>query len=397
MDRVIERITGRKENLFAADRDQNRSLLEERLEGRSVLVIGGAGSIGSQFIREILRFRIRRLFVADLSENGLAELIRDLRSSPYPSLPELRAYPVSFSGPVFEKILRREGPFEVVANFAAHKHVRSEKDEYAIEAMFGTNFMHAAALLEQLSARPPERFFCVSTDKATNPVSIMGATKKLMETVIFGYRDRFNVSTARFANVAFSNGSLPESYLYRVSKLQPVVCPSDISRYFVSPGEAGTLCLLACMLGRSGDIFIPKLSEKEDLVPFTRTAEAFFEEMGLQIDYCKTEEEARKKAAALDPDHLTSYPVYLFRSDTSGEKPYEEFYTAADQVDRDRFRAIGVIPVLSSATFDVGRMMQEAVQIFGQDVSKESLVKFLERYVPGFAHVETGRSLDQKM
>ncbi len=252
---ITQHITGRTESLFQADLDQFSTELDHRIKGKSVLVIGGAGTIGASFIKAMLRFQPARLFVVDTNENALTELVRDLRSSLEYRIPEVfLTYPIDFGDPVFEKILQREGPFEIVANFAAHKHVRSEKDLYAIEAMLRNNVFKAKHFLDLLTAHKPERFFCVSTDKAANPVSVMGASKKLMEQLILSYANEFPVATARFANVAFSNGSLLEGFLQRLKKRQPLSAPY-VERYFVSQEECGQLCLLACMRSANRAIY----------------------------------------------------------------------------------------------------------------------------------------------
>ena len=300
-------------------------------------MIGGAGTIGSSYIKAILKFKIRKLVVVDINENGLTELVRDLRSSTGYHLPdEFITYPVNFGERVFEKIFQQHGPFEIVANFAAHKHVRSEKDIFSIEAMIENNVLRARKLLDLLLRFPPEHFFCVSTDKAANPVNIMGASKKLMEELIMTYADRLPIKTARFANVAFSNGSLPLGFLDRLNKKQPWSCPLGIRRFFVSPEESGELCLIASIMGESGDIFFPKLDEERDMIPFDKIALALLKSIGLDPDVCQSEEEAKQKALLLNNDSK-SYPIYFFGSDTSGEKAFEEFYTEKETLDNDSF------------------------------------------------------------
>ena len=265
----IKSATGRPESYFTADIAANHNLLSERIDGKSVLVIGGAGTIGSSYIRAILRFKPKRVYVVDTDENNLTELVRDVRSTVGLNVTdEFITYPISFSDPVFTKLFIQKGPFEIVANFAAHKHVRSEKDEFSIEAMINNNVIRAKGLLDLLLQYPPERFFCVSTDKAANPVNVMGGSKKLMEEVILAYSKFIPITTARFANVAFSNGSLLYGFLERMMKQQPFSGPSNIKRYFVSPEESGQLCMLACMLGESGSIFFPKLDPEKDMQTF---------------------------------------------------------------------------------------------------------------------------------
>ncbi len=394
---ILKRITGRADNMFKKDLVKHRDEISAKVDNKSALVIGGAGSIGSQFIKQLLYFKIKRLYVVDISENGLAELVRDIRSSNYEYLPKIVTYPIDFSSPLFEKIWRNEGPFEIVANFAAHKHVRSAKDEYAIEAMFENNFVNAYKLLKLLDEKPPERFFCVSTDKAANPVSIMGATKRLMEDVIFSYKNNFHITTARFANVAFSNGSLLNSYINRYEKGQPIVCPKDISRYFVTPTESGTLCLLACVLGKTGETFIPELSEEKSLIPLKNTVEAFFDVLHKDIDYCSNEQEALKKAEQFRTGNQTKYPVFLFETNTSGEKPYEEFFAEGDEVIYNRFSMINVIKPHLNGSYSPEEILEETDELFSHDVTKKRIIDFLDQQIPDFSYIDKGMSLDQKM
>ncbi len=269
----------------------------------------------------------------DINENGLTELVRDLRSTPGLRLPDdFRFYPMNLGDQAFRKLFLKSERFNIVANFAAHKHVRSEKDRYSIEAMIDNNVVRAKNFLELLNLKRPEHFFCVSTDKATRPVNIMGASKSLMEKMIFCYANAFPVTTARFANVAFSNGSLLDGFLYRLAKGQPFSAPSDVKRYFVSPVESGQICMLACLLANTAEICFPKLDLKRDLLTFSEIAERFLDSMGLVPLHCKSEEEARQRAKTRKPNDR-EYPVYFFESDTSGEKPFEEFYTENEDLD----------------------------------------------------------------
>ncbi|NET34798.1 MAG: polysaccharide biosynthesis protein [Cyanothece sp. SIO1E1] len=392
-------VTGRSSSLLAPDLERYQEQLQDRLAGKSVLVIGGAGTIGSSFVKAILKFKVMRLFVIDTNENGLAELIRDIRSGTNLQIPEtLMTYPINFGSKVFERIWKQEGPFEIVANFAAHKHVRSEKDHYSIEAMVENNVLLAKKLLDLLQDCPPERFFCVSTDKAANPVNVMGASKKLMEEVILAYSKQMHITTARFANVAFSNGSLPFAYTQRLMKQQPLSSPSDVKRYFVSPEESGQLCMLACLLGESGDIFFPKLDPVKDVMTFSAIAERLLNAMGYQPDYCQTEEEARQKAKELNA-HSTSYPVYFFKTDTSGEKPLEEFFTPSEAIDHESFTALGVIKNAKRRSLkELNQIIFDLALVFSQgEVSKEKIVAVLKDFLPTFAHIETGKNLDQRM
>ena len=329
-------VTKRKESLLQPDLEKYHADLEKSISGKKVLVIGGAGTIGSSYIKAILKFNVSRLVVVDINENGLTELVRDLRSSTGYNIPaDFITYPMNFGDRVFEKMFRSMAPFDIVANFAAHKHVRSEKDIFSIEAMIENNVLRARKLLDLLLEFPPEHFFCVSTDKAANPVNIMGASKKLMEEMIMAYSGRLPITTARFANVAFSNGSLPLGFIERLNKKQPWSCPTGIRRFFVSPQESGELCMIASVLGESGDIIFPKLDEERDMITFDAIALDLLNYLGLRADICKTEEEARQKALLLN-ENSTSYPVYFFETDTSGEKPYEEFFTEKEVIDNEQ-------------------------------------------------------------
>ncbi|MEP6479628.1 MAG: polysaccharide biosynthesis protein [Rhodoglobus sp.] len=397
-DFIADHVVGRRESLFADDLAAHDGDLREAIEGRSVLVIGGAGTIGSSFIRALLPFRPSRLVVVDLNENALTELTRDLRSTDHQFVPnDYVTYPISFGGAVFERLFRNEGPFDIVAHFAAHKHVRSEKDRYSIEAMLENNVMSTVALLDLLVEAPPQHFFCVSTDKAANPANVMGASKKLMEEAVLAYAETLPAVTARFANVAFSNGSLPAGFLERIAKNQPLSAPHDVRRYFVSPRESGELCLLACILGEPADIFFPRLDEPR-MLTFSAIADALLREYGYEPDPCSSEDEARMKAAARLPDDPT-WPVYYFASETSGEKPFEEFHTDDEVVDLDRFGALGV--VRGSAANDVASIhstLDGLRELFTRaDLPKDAIVDALATLVPTFRHVETGKSLDQKM
>lgn len=399
-DFIAEHVTRRRRSCFAEDFLQNTPELARRIQDRSALVIGGAGSIGAAFIKTLLRFQPAKLLVVDTNENGLTELVRDLRSSVGLHLPEtLLTYPMDFGDPVFEKLLQHEGPFDIVANFAAHKHVRSEKDPYAIEAMLRNNVFKAKHLLDLLSSRKPERFFCVSTDKAANPVNVMGASKKLMEQVVMAYSHTLPITTARFANVAFSNGSLPAGFLERMQKRQPLSAPADVRRYFVSAEEAGELCLLACMLGESGEVFFPKFDPKHDVRRFSDIALDLLQALGFQADICQSEQEAREKAQQLTPDSKT-WPVYFFQSDTSGEKAQEEFYTDAETLDMGRFAGIGIVKPEPNAleAGDLVQMLDDLQNVLSRPhPSKEAIVAVMQHLIPTFQHQETGKGLDQKM
>ncbi|MCM1398953.1 MAG: polysaccharide biosynthesis protein [Clostridium sp.] len=400
---VAENVIKRETSLFEADIQANKSELSKKIEGKSVLVIGGAGSIGSSFVKAVLPFKPRTMIVVDINENGLAELTRDLRSIKGMFVPEdYIPYPMDFASAVFEKMFRSRGGFDIVANFSAHKHVRSEKDIYSIEAMLRNNVLNIVKLLELLSEFPPEEYFCVSTDKAANPVNIMGASKRIMEDVIFSYSDRFPVKTARFANVAFSNGSLPAGFLARISKLQPLSAPYDVRRYFVSLEESGQICMLACMLGSNREIFFPKLKD-EQMMTFDVIAEKLLQEHGFEVLKCNSDEEAIEKAVELKSGSRL-YPVHFSVSDTSGEKPYEEFFTDEESVDMDRFCSLGVVVGKEAPDSQkIEKLYSDLMNVFlagvfsGDKASKDDVVRLLEAYLPEFKHIEAGKSLDSKM
>jgi len=400
VDRFIsEYVTERKKSLFSKDLMTFYERLTEKTEGRSALVIGGAGTIGSSFIKALLKFNISKLYVVDINENGLTELVRDLRSSVGLNVPDdLKTYPISFSDPVFKKMFIASGPFDIIANFAAHKHVRSEKDHYSIEAMIQNNVLKAKGLLDLLVQSPPEHFFCVSTDKAANPVNVMGASKKLMEDLIIAYSDKLPITTARFANVAFSNGSLPFGFMERLAKQQPFSSPLNIKRYFVSPEESGQICLLACLLGDSGEIFFPKLDYNKNMKTFSSIAISLLKELGFEADMCVTEDEAREKATQLKANS-NSYPVYFFESNTTGEKSFEEFYTDDEQLDVDSFSGLGVIKnTQRKSAEELMKIFSNLESAFNSEtISKASVVQVLKAYLPNFDHIEKGKNLDQSM
>lgn len=395
---ISENITSRSTSMFASDIEANRDQLCQEIEGKSLLVIGGAGSIGSSYIRAILPFKPSKLVVVDLSENGLAELTRDLRSSYGMYVPEdYRTYTLNFADPIFERIFREEEGFDIVANFSAHKHVRSEKDKYSVQALIENNVIKAKILLDLLAEYPPKHFFCVSTDKAANPVNIMGASKRVMEDMIMAYTSKFKVTTARFANVAFSNGSLLAGFIDRIMKKQPLAAPSDVKRYFVSPEESGQICMLACMLGHNGEIFFPKLGE-EQMITFSSICDKFLETLGYEKKECGTDDEAKIFAAEMS-ENSKVYPVVYFKSDTTGEKDYEEFYVPGEKLNMNRFSSLGVIEEVKKRPMqELDIFFSELEKIFHEsDFSKTEVVAALKRFLPNFEHVEKGKNLDQKM
>lgn len=395
---VSENITSRSSSMFASDIEANKELLKQEIEGKSLLVIGGAGSIGSSYIRAILPFKPSKLVVVDLSENGLVELTRDLRSTHGMYIPrEYHTYTLSFADPIFERIFREEKGFDIVANFSAHKHVRSEKDKYSVQALIENNVIKAKGLLDLLAEYPPRHFFCVSTDKAANPVNIMGASKRIMEDMIMAYTTKFRVTTARFANVAFSNGSLLAGFVDRIMKRQPLAAPRDVRRYFVSPEESGQICMLACILGRNGEIFFPKLGE-EKMMTFSSICDRFLETLGYEKKECATDEEAKRFASEM-PEDGKIYPVVYFNSDTTGEKDYEEFYVSGEKLNMERFNSLGVIEEVSKRPLEeIDAFFVELEAIFASpSFTKEEVVEAIQRFIPNFEHEEKGKNLDQKM
>ncbi|MBQ9338699.1 MAG: polysaccharide biosynthesis protein [Paludibacteraceae bacterium] len=397
-------VTHRQVSMFAADIEANKPEIEKQVCNKRVCVIGGAGSIGSSFIKALLPFHPKQLIVVDLNENGLAELTRDLRSSANIQVPEdYRTYTLDFASPIFERIFHEEKGFDIVANFSAHKHVRSERDRYSVQALIENNDIKAKKLMDMMLVYKPAHFFCVSTDKAANPVNIMGASKRILEDLIMAYSAEYNVTTARFANVAFSNGSLPDGWLHRLQKRQPLAAPNDVKRYFVSPEESGQICLLACILGKSGEVFFPKLGE-EQMLKFSDICDDFIREQGLQKHLCATDEEAKQCAASLysQPQSQSQpqpYPVIYTGSNTTGEKAYEEFYVQGEKINTTRFQSLGVVEQSQRhSMLEVNQLFRQFESIFARpDFTKAEVVDAIKSFIPTFEHEEKGKNLDSKM
>ena len=395
---ISEKVVLRSGSLFSADIDESYCALEKKIGGKSILVIGGAGSIGASFIKSILPFKPVALVIVDINENALTELTRDLRSTKGMFVPEdYITYPMDFASAEFKRMFLARKGFDIVANFSAHKHVRSEKDIFSVEALLQNNVLHAKLLLDLLTEYPPEEYFCVSTDKAANPVNVMGALKRIMEDLIFSYSDRFPIKTARFANVAFSNGSLLAGFLARIQKLQPLSAPTDVRRYFVSPEESGQICMLACMLGDNRSIFFPKLEEAQ-MMTFDVIATELLKAFGYKVLECDSDEEAIERAEALKHGSRL-YPVHYSKSDTSGEKAFEEFVTDSESTDMERFFSLGVIIGKQIPDKDrIEKLFADLNGIFEQEsATKEEIVSIIKEYLPNFEHMETGKSLDGKM
>lgn len=389
---ISKYVTKRDESMFLQDIDFHCAELTKEIEGKSVCVIGGAGSIGSSYIKAILKFKPSKLVVVDLNENGLAELTRDLRSSKDIEVPaDYRTYTLNFADPIFARIFREEKGFDIVANFSAHKHVRSERDKYSVQALIENNDIKAKRLMELLMEYKPKHFFCVSTDKAANPVNIMGASKRILEDLVMAYSKEFPVTTARFANVAFSNGSLPDGWLHRLQKRQPLAAPNDVKRYFVSPEESGQICMLASILGNSGEVFFPKLGE-EQMLTFSAICDDFVRENGLQKQMCESDAEAKSYNG-------DKWPVIYSGSNTTGEKAYEEFYVPGEQLDMKRFKSLGVVEKTTRQPLDkVNDFFNELEEIFSdENFTKSQVVDAIKKFIPNFEHEEKGFNLDQKM
>jgi len=395
---IANHVTVRPASMFTADLEANKKKLTAEIKGKKVCVIGGAGSIGSSFIKAVLRFEPSCVVVIDLNENGLAELVRDIRSTEGLYVPdEFRCYTLNFADPIFERIFREEKGFDIVANFSAHKHVRSEKDKYSVQALIENNDIKAKKLMDLLTVYPPKHFFCVSTDKAANPVNIMGASKRIMEDLVMAYNQHFKVTTARFANVAFSNGSLPDGWIHRLQKRQPLAAPSDVKRYFVSPEESGQICMLACILGNGGEVFFPKL-EANQMLSFSAICDDFVKAEGFKKVEFNNDHEAKQYAADMSFESNT-YPVVYFKSDTTGEKAYEEFYVPEEKINMERFTALGVVEETTRRPMpEINAFFTELECIFAvSDFTKAQVVESIKKFIPNFEHEEKGKNLDQKM
>ena len=379
---------------FEKDLNKFDEKLSLNIKGNNILIIGGAGTIGSSYIKQILKYKPSKITIVDTNENGLTELTRDLRSSNLLDYnPEYITYPVNLLSDTFDKIFNTDR-WQVVANFSAHKHVRSEKDKISVEALIKNNVFGAIKLLNLCEVNTPKYFFSVSTDKAANPVNIMGASKSLMEKLILSKKDQFRVSTARFANVAFSNGSLLDGFIYRLNKKQPLSCPNDIKRFFVTPEQSGQICLLATFLGETGNIFFPKLDFHKDQIYFKQIALDFLNKNGFEPQLVESEKEAKEFDFDSNP---SKYPIYFFKTDTSGEKTYEEFYTEEEDYEINRYDSLGFINT-QDIKISFEDVEADFENVFNNPNSQKSdIINIIKKYVPDFMHIETGKHLDQKM
>ena len=407
---VLELI-GRDQPLFAADVARHEAELSMRVAEGRFLVIGGAGSIGQSVAREIFKRQPRVLHVVDISENNMVELVRDLRSTLGYIEGDFRTFAIDCGSVEFAALMRWAGGYDYVLNLSALKHVRSEKDPFTLMRMVDVNILNTIATLE-VAGHPPhpghpprggeelsgaKKYFCVSTDKAANPVNMMGASKRIMEQFLMRASLEIPISTARFANVAFSDGSLLHGFNQRFAKRQPISAPNDVRRYFVTPQESGELCLMSCLLGENRDIFFPKLSERLHLITFAEIAVRYLAALGYEAYPCASEDEAR--ATVQERLARKQWPCYFFASDTTGEKDFEEFYTERETLDMERFESIGVIR--NEAEFDPAKLDHFLASI--QDLKtrgsweRDDLVDLFHTMLPGFGHKERGKFLDERM
>ena len=388
---------GRDQELFGPDIQKLENTLKDIVSGSRFLVIGGAGTIGQAVTREIFKREPNALHVVDISENNMVELVRDIRSTIGYGFGDFRTFAIDCGGLEFEALMAVQGPYDYVFNLSALKHVRSEKDPYTLMRMIMVNVFNTVKTLRLAKDSGAKKYFCVSTDKAANPVNMMGASKRIMEMFMMRESVSQNISMARFANVAFSDGSLLHGFNNRFAKSQPFSAPNDVRRYFVTQQESGELCLLSGLLGDNRDVFFPKLSEKLNLITFSDIARKYLRQHGYEPYECATESEARDRAEELIKKK--QWPCYFFKSDTTGEKDFEEFFTEAENLDMTRFQTVGVIQ--NDAKFDDHKLNEfmdgiEALRANGI-WAKEDIVKLYFGLLPDFAHKETGKYLDQRM
>jgi len=393
----VLKVIGRNKELFCADIESFLGELNDRVAKSKFLVIGGAGSIGQAVTKEIFKRDPRVLHVVDISENNMVELVRDLRSTEGYGSGDFKTFAIDCGSIEFEALMASEGPYDYVFNLSALKHVRSESDPYTLLRMIMVNIFNTIKTLRLAHKMGAKKFFCVSTDKAANPVNLMGASKRIMEMFLMRESLTQDISMARFANVAFSDGSLLHGFNQRFTKKQPFSAPNDVRRYFVTPQESGELCLLSGLLGDNRDIFFPKLSEKLHLTTFSEIAVRYLRERGYEPYECESEDEARDRAEELIANK--QWPCYFFKSDTTGEKDFEEFFTDNEDLDMERFDTVGVIknqPDFDEAKLDDFMDGIEALREKGT-WTKDDIVKLYFGLLPEFAHKETGKYLDQRM
>lgn len=390
-------LIGRNKALFSEDINAHEKELSAIVSSSSFLVIGGAGSIGQAVTKEIFKRNPRKLHVVDISENNMVELVRDIRSSFGYIDGDFQTFALDIGSVEYDAFIEADGIYDYVLNLSALKHVRSEKDPFTLMRMIDVNIFNTDKTLQQSISKGTKKYFCVSTDKAANPVNMMGASKRIMEMFLMRRSREITISTARFANVAFSDGSLLHGFNQRIQKRQPIVAPNDIKRYFVTPQESGELCLMSCIFGENRDIFFPKLSEALHLITFADIAVKYLENLGYKPYICTNEDEARELAATL-PDQ-GEWPCLFTPSDTTGEKDFEEFFTADETLDMERFDNLGIIknePVYDDVQLN---RFSEAIQEMKKNRAwtKDQIVDLFHQMIPGFGHKETGKYLDGKM
>ncbi len=390
-------LIGRTKLLFTEDIKNKDQELKEIVSNSKFLVLGGAGSIGQAVVKEIFKRNPRKLHVVDISENNLVELVRDIRSSFGYIDGDFRTFALDIGSVVYDAFWKNDGDFDYILNLSALKHVRSEKDPYTLMRMIETNIFNTDKTLQQAINKGIKKYFCVSTDKAANPVNMMGASKRIMEMFVHRQSKYIDVSMARFANVAFSDGSLLHGFDMRLKKNQPIVAPNDIRRYFVVPQEAGELCLMSCIFGENRDIFFPKLSKDLHLITFSEIATKYLNKKGLKPVICKTEEEARSFAKTNTNKKL--WPCLFTKSDTTGEKDFEEFFTDNEILDMDKFNNLGIIKnkldyddvKLNKFETEINSMLEQ------KQWTKQQIIKLFNELLSNFNHQETGKFLDNKM
>lgn len=390
-------LIGRNSELFKDDVIKNEHLLSNIIKKSSFLIIGGAGSIGQAVTIEIFKRDPKVLHIVDISENNMVELVRDLRSSEGYGTGDFQTFAIDCGSIEFDVFMSSEGPYDYIFNLSALKHVRSESDPYTLMRMIMVNVLNTIKTLQLAKKMGAKKYFCVSTDKAANPVNMMGASKRIMEKFLMRESLIQEISMARFANVAFSDGSLLHGFNQRFTKKQPFSAPNDVRRYFVTPQESGELCLLSGLLGNNRDIFFPKLSEKLHLITFSEIAARYLREKGYEPYECQSENEARIMAAELIANK--QWPCYFFKSDTTGEKDFEEFFTDNEDIDMERFETVGVVrnqPEFDEVKLDEFINAIEDLRKKG-NWNKEDILKLYYILLPDFLHKETGKYLDQKM
>ena len=393
----ILKLIGREKELFSIDILNHEKELRSIVSSSSFLVIGGAGSIGQATVKEIFKRNPKKLHVVDISENNMVELVRDIRSSFGYIDGDFKTFALDISSPEYDAFIENDGVYDYVLNLSALKHVRSEKDPYTLMRMIDVNIRNTEKTLRQSTNKKVKKYFCVSTDKAANPVNMMGASKRIMEMFLMRRSLEIAVSTARFANVAFSDGSLLHGFDQRIKKNQPIVAPFDVKRYFVTPKESGELCLLSCIFGENRDIYFPKLSGDLHLISFSDIAVKYLEQLGYEPYECENEEQARELASTLP--EKGKWPCLFVSSDTTGEKDFEEFYTSTETLDLERFQKLGIIK--NQPVFDNDKLERFSMKISEWKEkkywTKEEIVDLFFEMIPDFGHIETGRYLDSKM